>query len=223
MSSQAMSTSTSTSTSTFDKSEKGSQQKQQIMIPPIKYDLKKATGAEVLNHLHQLMANAALPQSEILSAFMHKLNYRNQTNQPTIVGYIPAPPHADITRQVIGTQGHFFKMTTTLCGVDFIWHDHVNQLFLFWGATTFKVVKALNSIRWRIHKVYTIMAQQQQQKVSPTYEVIDISEDEAEAEDEDEEDYSDLPDLISYEEIQLREKMKAMELDEHGFDINEND
>jgi len=243
-----MSRSASMPTSNFDKSEKSSQQKQQIMVPPMKYDLVQGTSNNVMGHLNSLniiTTTAAGPVQDNIKRFKETLRLRHEKKHFTTFGYIPAPPDSDVTRQVIGKDGHFFKMTTTLCEVDFIWHDRVNQMFLFWGSSTFKVVKALNSIRWRIHKIYTNLREQQQAKQAQAkqaqakqvqqatttmqYDVEDISDDESDDDD-------DLPRLISCEEIQLEEQMKTMNIsettecggdgvviDEHGFDVNEND
>ena len=239
-----MSRSASMPTSNFDKSEKSSQQKQQIMVPPMKYDLVQGTSNNVMGHLNSLniiTTTAAGPVQDSIKRFKETLRLRHEKKHFTTFGYIPAPPDSDVTRQVIGKDGHFFKMTTTLCEVDFIWHDRVNQMFLFWGSSTFKVVKALNSIRWRIHKIYTNLreqaqakqaqAKQQLQQATTTmqYDVEDISDDESDDDD-------DLPRLISCEEIQLEQQMNTMNIsettecggdgvviDEHGFDVNEND
>ncbi len=224
MSSSTMSRSASMPTSTFDKSEKSSQQ---IMVPPMRYDLKQGTSNNIMGHLNSLnimTTTAAGPVQDSIERFKETLRLRHEKKHFTTFGYIPAPPDSDVTRQVIGKDGHFFKMTTTLCEVDFIWHDRVNQMFLFWGSSTFKVVKALNSIRWRIHKIYTNLREQQQAQATTTmqYDVEDISDDESDNDD-------DLPRLISWEEIQLEQQMKTMnisettECDKHGFDVNEND
>ena len=231
-------------TSTFDKSEKSSQQ---IMVPPMKYDLVQGTSNNVMGHLNSLniiTTTAAGPVQDSIERFKETLRLRHEKKHFTTFGYIPAPPDSDVTRQVIGKDGHFFKMTTTLCEVDFIWHDRVNQMFLFWGSSTFKVVKALNSIRWRIHKIYTNLREQQQAKQQQAkqpqakqpqattmtqYDVEDISDDESDNDD-------DLPGLISHEDILLEQQMKTMNIsettecggdgvviDKHGFDVNEND
>ena len=217
-------------TSNFDKSEKSSQQK--FMVPPMKYDLVQGTSNNIMCHLNSLniiTTTAAGPVQDSIERFKETLRVRHEKKHFTTFGYIPAPPDSDVTRQVIGKDGHFFKMTTTLCEVDFIWHDRANQVFLFWGSSTFNVVKALNSIRWRIHKIYTNL-REQQQATTTQYDVEDISDDESDDDDD------DLPGLISWEEIQLEQQMKTMNIsettecggdgvviDEHGFDVNEND
>ena len=230
MSSQTIQRSVSMSTNSTSAfvNEKGSRQKQQIMAPPVSYDLKKGTGQQVIDHLNNLniITNAAAaagpgpgPIDENINRFIEVLRLRQKKSQYTTFGYIPAPPDSYITRQVIGKDGYFFKMTTTLCQCDFIWHDRQNNVFLFWGSSTFKVVKALNSIRWRIHKIYTIQqakqqqAKQQVQATTTQYNVEEISDDESD---------DDMPGLISHEEIQ-EQMMRNKNLDKYGYDIDEND
>jgi hypothetical protein len=123
-----------------------------ISAPPMQYNLGNATGQVVCKHIDELTANANLESPEFVANLKEVLLKRHP--DPSIIfGYIPAPPNGIITKQVIGEKGYFFKMTTTVCGVYFIWHDIVNNMFLFWGPSKFKVVKAMNSIRWRIAKI----------------------------------------------------------------------
>jgi hypothetical protein len=81
-------------------------------------------------------------------------------------------------------------MTTACCDVYFIWYDSATNTFLFWGSSTFKVVKAMNSIRWRIFKYFEAYQQQpmkqQVRSQSPPPES-----------DDDEYDDDDMPALIS--------------------------
>ena len=79
-------------------------------------------------------------------------------------------------------------MTTTCCGVYFIWHDRDSNSFLFWGPSTFKTVKAMNSIRWRIIK-YCELAQD---------------------ETDDDETDDDMPGLVSMDEIRAMDESISM-------------
>lgn len=128
-------------------------EKKQVIIPPMRYDLAQGNSDSVIQHLNSLSISLTCPSAKKVEIFKQVLLNRGKKHLTTI-GYIPAPPNSNITRQVIGKDGYFFKMTTALCNVDFIWHDVPNKVFLFWGSSTFNVVKALNSIRWRIHKNY---------------------------------------------------------------------
>ena len=132
--------------------------KQQVIAPPMRYELR------------QFIPSDACEQIEVFT--QHDTNVTDYVKQlkerllqrakPITFGYIPAPPDVDIIKQVIGSDGYFFKMTTTLSGADFIWHNHTTKMFYFWGPTTFSVVKALNSIRWRIQKFYDAKALEQE-------------------------------------------------------------
>jgi len=122
--------------------------KKKVLVPPIHYDLREADAAYVYSHLKALTKNDV-----VAAAYVDQIEPAlYATYKPVVFGYIPAPPNSDITRKVIGQKGYFFKMTTTLCEVHFIWHDTESNTFLFWGPSIFKVVKAMNSIRWRIVK-----------------------------------------------------------------------
>jgi hypothetical protein len=135
--------------------------KPRIMVPPMHYDLRMASAQTVYDHINELTKHS-VDASNYLESIKPMMFAQTQ---PLVFGYIPAPPNASITQQVIGLNGYYLKMTTTLCGIYYIWHDTANNAFLFWGSSTFKVVKALNAIRWRIFKqmeMYTRPAEQQQ-------------------------------------------------------------
>jgi len=138
------------------------QPRQKIMAPPMQYPLFNVTLESVFLHLDHL-TQFDLASPAYLVRLKEMMRERHQT-KPIIFGYIPAPPSESITKQVIGANGYFFKMTTTLCEAYFIWHDIENHMFLFWAASTFKIVKAMNSIRWRIVKCYDQANQQRQQE-----------------------------------------------------------
>jgi hypothetical protein len=163
-------------------------EKKRVMAPPIQYDLRTGTPAQVCNHIDSVV-KFDLASPEYLAKLKQLLYARHQT-KPIVFGYIPAPPIEGITRQVIGASGHFLKMTTACCDVYFIWYDSATNTFLFWGSSTFKVVKAMNSIRWRIFKYFEAYQQQpmkqQVRSQSPPPES-----------DDDEYDDDDMPALIS--------------------------
>jgi hypothetical protein len=133
--------------------------KKKVMAPPLQYDLRTGTPEQVCNHIDSVV-KFDLASPEYLVKLKQLLYARHQT-KPIVFGYILAPPNEGITRQVIGASGHFLKMTTACCDVYFIWYDSATNTFLFWGSSTFKVVKAMNSIRWRIFKYFEAYQQQQ--------------------------------------------------------------
>jgi hypothetical protein len=156
--------------------------KQKFMAPPMRYDLHNSDAAYAYDHIKILTANdtEATKYLEKIKPEMFKF-----PSKPVVFGYIPAPPIDEITKRVIGGNGHFFKLTTATTGVYFIWHDIGANMFLFWGPSTFKVVKALNSIRWRIFK--------QCELYNSIKEIYSKDNDEDESDDDD----YDMPRLIS--------------------------
>ncbi len=134
--------------------------KKTILAPPVRYDLRNARTETVCQHLDILTHKGGPPDQELaiyISGLKHtlRMNHDGNANKtPIVFGYIPAPPNVLVMKKVIGIDGYFFKKTTVVCGIYFIWHDRETNMFLFWGPSTIKVVKALNSIRWRICKHY---------------------------------------------------------------------
>ena len=165
-----------------------SQSHRRIMVPPIHYPLERIPSSEMRDNFTRLTASGCFPTDDAktqANAFLdHVSKFSNQ--MMWTFGYIPAPPHSDITRRVIGKDGHYFKMTTILSEVNFIWHNRVRNTFLFWGATTFQVVKAMNAIRWRIHKVYSTPPPPPPRLPYQQYQIEDISDEEEEEEEEEE-------------------------------------
>ena len=155
-------------------------------LPPMRYDILMVNSLSSLYHIRELCNQAGTTDNFIL-ALNEVLLQRNRENKPTIFGYLIAPTSAAVTKQVIGGNGYYFKHTTTTTGVDFIWHDRANKVFLFWAPNKSSIVKAINAIRWRINK-YTILD-------GENLNIIHIPTASVDA-DEVEEDYSDLPDLI---------------------------
>jgi len=180
------------------------QQNQQIMAPPMRYDLKKNNYEQICSYINQQIAWGAYPTldaTEKALDFLKRLKENYNEGSVWTFGYIPAPPHSEVTRRVIGVDGYFFKMTTTLSVIDFIWHDRITNMFLFWGPTNFRVVKAMNSIRWRIHKCYTTPPATPKRAPYQYESIEDISE--GEEENDRDTDYDDVPDLISHKDLQI--------------------
>ena len=163
--------------------------KKKIMAPPMQYDLHKADAAFVYIHIKVLTENDV-----VATEYLEQIKPAMFANQrPIVFGYIPAPPVEHIVKQVIGAKGYFFKMTTVVCGVYFIWHEMETNTFLFWGPSIFKTVKAMNSIRWRIFKYYEKYGNGKSE--SNKQEEADSND--AVEEDDDDDDYADMPKLIS--------------------------
>jgi hypothetical protein len=161
-------------------------QKKKIVVPPTQYPLQHLYQDEVFEQIGILVSTGSINTQkgkETSNIFLKTI--REQPRETLwIFGYIPAPPHEIITKRVIGIDGYFFKMTTTLCGVNFIWHDRLANMFLFWGASKHNVIRAMNSIRWRIQKCYEMPPPPPQratsQRATPRseYTIEDISDNE---------------------------------------------
>lgn len=137
-------------------------------LPPMNNDLIPVNSFMALNHIKDIAPNVS---SDFMLGLYNALLDRYSRGLPTVFSYIQAPNVKEITQQVIGSDGYYFKLTTIKSGIDFIWHDRDNNLFLFWGPSNFRVTKALNAISWRIRKI------------TDQYNVDDT-------------DYSDMPGLI---------------------------
>jgi hypothetical protein len=96
---------------------------------------------------------------------------------PVVFGYIPAPPNtinagSDIIKKVIGSNGHWFKVTTEKSGVHMIWYDKCSNNFLFWAPNRNTIYKAMKAIRARIIKCCEFM----QEEVVPDFTQLEIAE-----------------------------------------------
>ncbi len=157
---------------------------EQFKLLPIKYDLTAVNSYTALSVIRKLTASVNM-NPEFMIRLCNTLLDRSNANQPTVFGYLPAPI-TEIAKQVIGTDGYFFKMTTVTCGVDFIWHDRENDMFLFWGGNNFRTVKAMNAIRWRINKCISLSAVNIIEEIPTEKKAL-----------ADDFDYSDMPELVS--------------------------
>ena len=70
----------------------------------------------------------------------------------TVYSDLPAPNDAEILKRIIGENGHYLKLTTGNCNVDFIWHDREAKVFRFWAPKKYNLIQAMNIIRGRIIK-----------------------------------------------------------------------
>ena len=123
---------------------------------------------------------------------------RELSKKHTVFAYIPAPTNKEVIQRVIGKNGYYFKLTTQKCEVDFIWHDRDHDMFLVWGSSNYKVVKALNCINYRIVKANEIInnnyLQEQHEQQHEQQHAQDWKT--QQTYDDDDEDYSDMPGLI---------------------------
>lgn len=121
--------------------------KQNIIVPPMRYCLSKLSSFEALRQIGSITGGFYDLPPHIADWIHWDINSR----QFTSFGYIPAPPNVDMVKQIIGIDGYYFKLTTTNCGVDFIWHNRTTNEFQFWGEYQ-RCIRAMNEIRYRICK-----------------------------------------------------------------------
>ena len=157
-------------------------------LTPIKYELLQVDSFAALNHIRHLTSNNSTSIApEFIDNLCNTMIYRAHNGLPSTFGYWPAPMK-EITQKVIGSNGYYFKLTTNTSGADFIWHDREHGMFLFWASNNFRIVKAMNSIRWRINKYSSL--------TPVKLYVVDVPK---VGDEEDDFDYSDMPALIECE------------------------
>ena len=125
-------------------------QEQQMKLPPQWFDLSHGVPVEVMAHISCLTDGFTVLDANFTAWLFERVYSRPFTT----FGYMPAPPNADIAKQVIGKDGYYFKLTQTNANVDFIWHDRVKNNFLFWGERA-NVIQAMKIVRSRIIKKTT--------------------------------------------------------------------
>lgn len=166
-----------------------------LKLVPMKYDLMSVDSFAALNHIRHLTThNPTSIAPEFMANLCNTMIYRAHTGLPSVFGYLPAPTK-EVTQQVIGTDGYYFKLTTNTSGADFIWHDREHGMFLFWASNNFRIVKAMNAIRWRMNK-YSL----------PYFKlaVVEVPKVEGDGA-EDNFDYSDMPELIECKLVDVYE------------------
>jgi hypothetical protein len=109
------------------------------------FNLLGGNARQVMDHIGQLTNGFAALDPQLTQWLMESIGQRAFTT----FGYLPAPADPALTKQVIGKDGYYFKLTTNNTGVDFIWHDRKENHFLFWGPKAC-VVQAMKIIQSRI-------------------------------------------------------------------------
>lgn len=157
-----------------------------INLPYMNNELIPVHSFVALNHIKELTSSVTIAP-EFMIGLYNTLLTRHNTFCPTIFTHIPAPTNSDITRQVIGSNGYYLKLTTNNTGIDFIWHDRENNLFLFWGQNNYGVIRALNIVQRRIQ----IVTERYEKNKAATNAHADSSVCQNQV------DYSDMPPLVS--------------------------
>jgi hypothetical protein len=134
-----------------------------IIQPPVWFDLREVKPEYAFIHMKSITDNF----NGIDENFLDNLHvnfcdsHSHQYNSPPVIfGYIPAPPteidsdSCVATKRVIGTNGHWLKVTTEKSGVHMIWYDKTSNNFLFWAPNRYTIVQAMKVIRNRIIKYH---------------------------------------------------------------------
>ncbi len=164
--------------------------KQYVLPPSFSDKLAQVNSFLAYKHIQELTSIIPNNSSEFMSNLYIKLLDREQKGLPTIFACIPAPNVKEITQQVIGSSGYYFKLTTIKTGVDFIWHDRVQNTFLFWGSTNYRTTRALNAIWARINKITSRVSQTSVSQTSISQTSVSTLDEPNDT------DYSDMPPLV---------------------------
>ena len=101
------------------------------------------------------------------------LNGRNLT---VYYGFLNQPDSDDINKRVIGKGGFYLHKTTSDQNVLFIWRNSETKQYEFWSLQRQSLIRAMDSIRYRIHKVSNTPVAPSIVEVEQTIEVIDTSD-----------------------------------------------
>jgi len=115
-------------------------------------NIMTGTAEQVFRHIRYMTEDYSLLDLQVRVHLANRIGCRAETT----FGYLPAPWDTNITdvddvKRIIGKDGYYLKLTTTNTGVDFIWHDRVENHFCFWG-TKAAVLEAMKIIQARIYK-----------------------------------------------------------------------
>ena len=161
------------------------------MSTPInmRFPLSEIPSSQALRDLHQFTQGFHSLLKAGQGAFVNDLHQQILMRYTTIVGYLEATTYTpDVLKKVIGANGYYLKLTTTQCGIYFIWYDPVLTNLLFWAPNRFTIIKAMKIIRSRLRKYSAALA-------PPS--IPDASQEaQAQAQDDNDDEYADMPGLI---------------------------
>lgn len=125
------------------------------------YKITKTDASDAISKINSLTKGTVNPE------YMNKVTEAITQRGYTYYGFIYGLRSEVITKKVIGKQGYFFKLTTENKKCDFIWHDRVSNIFMFWGEKA-NLINSMNAIRYRISKVYELEKQTKSSLVKNT-------------------------------------------------------
>ena len=138
----------------MDNPAKRDESKEQVKLPPIRYKLTKLTQAQTLKQI--ACKTSGFYDMSIISADWIQRDVRSR--EFSSYGTFPAPQDMKIVQTIIGEDNYYLKLTTKKHNMDYIYYDDENGEFQFWGEYQC-CIRALNEIRYRIHKIETRMVQ----------------------------------------------------------------
>jgi len=131
------------------------QPQQKDVQPPLRFPLSTVPVTKAMADIKHITGNFKDMDYKYVQTLLTNLMAQSSRWMYESVGYIPAPPATmpkslDIIKQVIGKDGCYFKQTTENCGIDLIYYDQEQEVFMFWGPTRVTVTNAMKIIRSRI-------------------------------------------------------------------------
>jgi hypothetical protein len=154
----------------------------------VRFPLSEIPSGQALRDLHQFTQGFHSLLKAGQGAYVNDLHQQILMRHTTIVGYLEAATYTpDVLKKVIGTNGYYLKLTTTQCGIYFIWYDSVLKNILFWAPNRFTIIKAMKIIRSRLRKYSAALA-------PPNPDA--SQEAQAQAQNDNVDEYADMPGLI---------------------------
>jgi len=124
------------------------EQRNTTYLQPMRYRLKKLTQEQTLNQISLLTGGFYTMSAE--SAFWIQDDVRSR--EFTSFGRLPLIEGSELLHKITGKDWYFLKVTSRKHNMDYIWYDNEKNEFQFWGE--YKCcIRAMNAIRYRIHKV----------------------------------------------------------------------
>ena len=119
----------------------------------MRYKLTKLTQAQTLLQI-AIKTNGFCDMSANTADWIQR-DVRNR--EFSSFGSIPAPKDMSVVEKIIGAEDYYLKLTTKNHEMDYICYDSETEEFQVWGEYQC-CIRALNEMRYRIHKIETRLA-----------------------------------------------------------------
>ena len=127
--------------------------KDPVKLPPMRYKLTKLTQAQTLLQI-AIKTNGFCDMSANSADWIQR---DVRSREFSSFGSIPAPKDMSVVEKIIGEDDYYLKLTTKNHEMDYICYDSETEEFQVWGEYQC-CIRALNEIRYRIHKIETRLA-----------------------------------------------------------------